>query len=207
MDVGKKEWRPAPGQLALIEPVDAEAGAECLTGVVMADPGRVVIDLGASPRPAAGTYEVEASFFAADALYRLAATAKSVATSDGVVELIVHDVERVQRRSDPRVRISLPMALASFDDPGDFISIKGETLDLAPGGCRVATDREFPASIDPTISITLPDGPPVIALARILDRNQRNERWHYRLVFAAIDDVDRARLADLRSPDEEQLGP
>lgn len=199
----KTEWRPAPGQLALIEPVDPEAGVECLTGVVMADPGRVVIDLGASPRPSTGTYEVEASFFAADALYRLAATAKSVTTADSVVELIVHGVERVQRRSDPRVRISLPIALASFDDPGAFISVRGETLDIAPGGCRVVTDREFPASVDPTISITMPAGAPVVALARILDHNQRGDRWHYRLVFAVMDDGDRARLTELRSPDEE----
>jgi hypothetical protein len=199
----EKGWRPAPGQLALIEPVDPEAGVECLTGVVMADPGRVVIDLGASPRPSAGSYEVEASFFAADALYRLAATAKSVTTADGVVELIVHGVERVQRRSDPRVRISLPVALASFDDPGDFVSVRGETLDLAPGGCRVATNREFPAGVDATVSITMPDGSPLVALTRILDRHQRDDRWHYRLVFAGLDDGDRARLADLRSPDEE----
>jgi hypothetical protein len=192
------EWRPSPGQLALIEPVAPEDGGECLTGVVMADPSRVVIDLGASPRPAMGSYEVEASFFAADALYRLSATAKAVSASDGVVELEVHGVERVQRRSEPRLQLSLPMALASFDDPGEFLSIRGETLDLAPGGCRVVTEKEFPASVDPTISITMPDGAPVVALARILDRTHDDGGWQYRLVFAAIDDEDRARLSALR---------
>ena len=52
-----RQWRPNPGQIALVEPADAEPGQECLTGVVV--PGdRVTIDLGASPRPPAGISEV-----------------------------------------------------------------------------------------------------------------------------------------------------
>jgi hypothetical protein len=42
------QWRPAAGQIALIEPVDASPGRDCLTGVVV--PGeRILIDLGAWP--------------------------------------------------------------------------------------------------------------------------------------------------------------
>ena len=84
------QWRPAAGQIALIEPVDASPGRDCLTGVVV--PGeRILIDLGASPRPESDAAEVVASFFAPDALYRLFAKAHEEA--DGLVSL--------SRRSTP----------------------------------------------------------------------------------------------------------
>ena len=99
------QWRPAAGQIALIEPVDASPGRDCLTGVVV--PGeRILIDLGASPRPESDAAEVVASFFAPDALYRLFAKAHEEA--DGLVSLDVSAIERVQRRANPRVQVVLP---------------------------------------------------------------------------------------------------
>ncbi|MBW3615119.1 MAG: hypothetical protein KY439_07415, partial [Actinobacteria bacterium] len=53
-------WKPAPGQVALIEL--STGGNECLTGVVLDDDGEgsVVVDLGASPRPPQPECEVVA---------------------------------------------------------------------------------------------------------------------------------------------------
>src|SRR2546422_6997358 len=103
------DWRPAAGQLALIEPENATPGHDCLTGVVM--PGdRLLVDLGASPRLERDPAEVLASFFCPDALYRVTASASPVEGHDGIVALAVREVERVQRRAAPRVRAVLPVS-------------------------------------------------------------------------------------------------
>src|SRR5687768_986820 len=92
-------WRPAPGQVALIE---VEDGHECLTGVVVDDAGEpVVIDLGASPDLPQENCEVVASFFAPDALYRMRAKAAHHDHLESVIDLTIEDIERVQRRSAP----------------------------------------------------------------------------------------------------------
>src|SRR2546429_6174498 len=106
------QWRPEAGQIALIEPVEASPGRDCLTGVVV--PGdRILIDLGASPRPESDAAEVVASFFAPDALYRL--FAKAHQQEDGLVSLDVSALERVQRRVTPRARAVLPLRLRGGD--------------------------------------------------------------------------------------------
>ena len=134
------QWRPAAGQIALIEPVDAAPGRDCLTGVVV--PGeRILIDLGASPRPDSDAAEVVASFFAPDALYRLFAKARQEA--DGLVSLDVSALERVQRRANPRVNVVLPIRLGVGDQEEASV-LTGETVDLSTGGCRVMTDRPWP---------------------------------------------------------------
>jgi c-di-GMP-binding flagellar brake protein YcgR len=194
-----KAWRPAPGQLALLEPAGDDAGREVLTGVVLPDDDRVLVDLGASPRPAAAALPmpVVASFFASDALYRLTATAEAVDGSEGVVALAVDRVERIQRRSAPRARMELPVSLAAFDGPGPFTTVKGYTIDVAVGGCRVATEGQFPPGVEPTVSIALPHGAPVVALARVLEAITVDGHHEYRLAFAQIADEDQDRLARL----------
>jgi len=121
------QWRPAAGQIALIEPVDASPGRDCLTGVVV--PGdRILIDLGASPRPESDAAEVVASFVAPDALYRLFAKAHQEA--DGLVSLDVSALERVQRRANPRVQVALPVRLG-VGDQVEAAVLSGETVDLS----------------------------------------------------------------------------
>ncbi len=151
-------WKPVPGQVALIE---LQAGGnDCLTGVVVDgahDP--VVIDLGASPRPefASGAgREVVASFFAPDALYRMTATLAphGAGTTDAIIDLRVHDVERVQRRTAPRTRLSIPVIMSNFDDPsavdrGAFASLVGESIDIGEGGCRALMPACLPARVRP----------------------------------------------------------
>ena len=197
------EWRPAPGQLALIEPVGVGAegagpdGAsrDCLTGVVLPDERRLLVDLGASPCPPSSPCDVVASFFTPDALYRLAASAMTIA--DGLLELDVRATERVQRRRTVRHRVSLPVSLAAFDGPGEFRTVTGETIDVGPGGCRVRTRTPFPSGVDPTVSIRVPGGNPVVALARILQAEVGPDRCEYRLVFADLAPADAERLSHL----------
>ena len=197
-------WKPVPGQVALIEM--SAGGNECLTGVVLdGEDGPVVIDLGASPRPDQLECEVVASFFAPDALYRMTAT---LAPHDGgaherIIDLRVHDIERVQRRTAPRARVTLPAVLSNFDDPaseapGAFASVIGETLDVGEGGCRVLVPKPFPSGCDPTVTLQLPAGDTIVALAAVLQANATQDgRYEYRLVFLELEDVDRLRLAEL----------
>lgn len=185
------QWRPVPGQIALIEPEDAAPGRDCLTGVVV--PGeRVMVDLGASPRPEHETSDVVASFFAPDALYRL--SAKATHESDGLLVLDVRAVERVQRRTAPRVRLTLPVRLGVARQP-DKMVLKGETLDLSAGGCRVTTDRPWPDDSEPVLTIDLPDGQRVVTEARVVTVDLTGSGWEYRLSFPAIAEGDRQRLS------------
>ena len=162
-----------------------------LTGVVV--PGaRVTIDLGASPRPVEQTSHVVASFFAPDALYRL--LAKANLETDGLLTLDVHAVERVQRRTAQRVRLSLPVRLGLGRESA---VLSGETVDLSTGGCRVMTDRPWPSEEEPTLSIDLPDGDPVVAKATVVTVDLTGGGWEYGLSFGGIADDDRARLSRL----------
>ena len=197
-------WKPVPGQVALIEVSDG--GNDCLTGVVLAgeeDEG-IVIDLGFSPKPEHVDCEVVASFFAPDALYRMTATlAPHDGGPDKVIDLRVHDIERVQRRNAPRARITIPVVMSNFDDPsaedaGTFSSLVGESLDIGEGGCRALMPKPFPSGCDPTVTLQLPSGETVVALAAVLQANATTDgRYEYRLVFLELEDVDRLRLAEL----------
>ena len=196
-------WKPVPGQVALIELSDG--GNDCLTGVVVdggsGTAGGVVIDLGASPRPPAEC-EVVASFFAPDALYRMTAT---LAPHDQgpIIDLRVHDIERVQRRTAPRVRVEIPVVMSNFDDPatedqGAFSSVVGVTIDVGEGGCRALMPKPFPHGCDPTVTLQVPAGDPIVALGAVLQATATTDgRYEYRLVFLELDDVDRLRLAEL----------
>lgn len=191
-------WKPAPGQVALIEPEDRPS--DCLTGIVIANSDSVVIDLGAAPRSLAPKQEVTASFFAPDALYRMRATAKPHDGQQAVVDLDVHDIERVQRRGVPRAKITLHAVMSCFDSEGEgLISCVGETLDVGPGGCRVLTPDRFPGGCDPTVTLHMPNGDTLSLLAAVLEVKDDDGKWEYRLVFVEGDDVDVDRLSELAS--------
>ncbi len=195
-------WKPVPGQVALIE-LNGD-GNDCLTGVVVGDDtDQVVINLGASPRPESDECEVVASFFAPDALYRMSATLTPHEGHAGVIDLRVHDIERVQRREALRARIAIPVIMSNFDDPGEgdpgaFGSVKGETIDIGEGGCRVLLAQPFPHGCDPTLTLEVPSGESIVALAAVLQAAVTTQGgYEYRLVFLEMDDVDRLRLAEL----------
>jgi hypothetical protein len=196
-------WRPVPGQVALIEVAGQDS---CLTGVVVdgsdADDEPIVVDLGGSPGPPSQSVEVVASFFAPDALYRLSATAVPHESGGGVasakvIDLRIHTVERVQRRTSPRATVPLRAVLSNLDEPGALISVVGQTIDLGEGGCRVRTEKAFPPGCDPTVTIHLPDDTTVVTLAAILQARPTAAGFEYRLVFLDLGDADRLRLAEL----------
>ena len=193
-------WRPGPGQVTLLEL--AHDARRAMTGVVTSvNNGTVTIDMGASPEVPVPGEEVVASFFTPDALYRVHAATRR---QDGpTVELAVQGIERVQRRQSPRARASLPVILSDFDSANDPVSVRGETVDIGQGGCRVRTTRPFPPGSDPTVSLRLPDGDSVVTLAAVLQADNSNGNWEYRLVFMGLDDDDSRRLADLTA----QLSP
>ena len=191
------DWKPTSGQVALIElgPDDAS----CLTGVVLDSDGKLLlVDLGASARSFEHTYDVTVSVFDPDALYRIEATLIPHEGAESVVDLKVREVERIQRRVAKRAKRTLSVVLSNLDDPGAFASISGETLDISEGGCRVLVERRFPAGCDPTVTLHLPNGDTLVALAAVLEELHRPDgRCEYRLVFIEPEDGHREILADL----------
>jgi c-di-GMP-binding flagellar brake protein YcgR len=189
-------WKPAPGQVALIEMADD--AEHCLTGVVMSDSnGTVSIDLGASPTAPETEIEVIASFFTPEALYRVKAHATPRREQKKVIDLTVDDVERVQRRAVPRTRIELRAALTAFEGDSDFASVVGRTVDIGPGGCRVRTEKQFPPGNDPTVTIQLPDGDTLALFAQVLQVQADDGAFEYRLAFMDVDDEDGKKLLAL----------
>ncbi len=195
-------WKPAPGQVALIEL--STGGDDCLTGVVLDEDreGAVVVDLGATPNPPDAQCDVVASFFSPDALYRMKATLSPHSDRQRVIDLAIHDIERVQRRTAPRVRLSIPVVLSNFDDPAtddpSFTSLVGLSLDIGEGGCRVQLPAPFPSGCDPTVTLQLPSGDTVVALAAVLQAVALGDgTYEYRMVFLEMDDLDRLRLVEL----------
>ena len=187
-------WRPGPGQVTLLEL--AHDAARCMTGVVMSvDDTTVTVDMGASPELPEPGEEVVASFFTPEALFRLHAATRH--REGATVELGVRGVERVQRRQSPRARATLPVVLSDFDSPNEPVSVRGETVDIGKGGCRVRTAQPFPPGSDPTVSLRLPDGDSVVTLAAVLQADHNGGGWEYRLVFMGLEDDDSKRLADL----------
>lgn len=191
-------WKPASGQLALIEP--SGASDQCLTGTVV-DTGddAIVIDLGGSPLRADAQCAVTASFFSPDALYRIAGTVSPHDGEPAVIDLTIDDIERVQRREAARARVTVPAVLSNFDVAGGgeaFASVPGESIDIGEGGCRVMVTRRFPPGCDPTVSLRISPSETVVALAAVLEEHQQPDgRFEYRLVFIDQDDGHRELLS------------
>ena len=185
------QWRPPAGTTTLVEPLDPEPGHETLTATVLEDE-RLILDLGASPRPS-HDIDVVASFFMPEALLRVRGVL--AAEPDGVHELLVQDIERVQRRSTDRLDIELTASLVMLDSPGPMASVLGLTQNVSVGGCRVMTSKELPSGHDAMVSLHLiDDQKPLVAQATVLGVDHGDATWAYRLMFTAIDNDDRDRL-------------
>ncbi len=196
MDV---RWRPGVGQVVLVEVVGVEPPL-CLTGVVESDDvgaGPLVIDLGASaPQMPAYPSNVMASFFNPEALYVARGVALRAPGVDRLIELDVRSMQAVQRRSSPRLHGAYPVALGAFS-ADDYVSVAGETIDLAVGGCRVMVTEPLPDGVTPTVCITLVDHETVVVQARVLEHRPAEHagHWEYRLAFEDLEEPDRRRLA------------
>jgi hypothetical protein len=186
-------WQAERGQMVLIEIV-GDGPSPVLTGGVEEDgPGPMIVNLGASPTLPADRCEVIASFFTPEALYLGRGTARGL-PEPWLIELEMRQLQSVQRRSAPRRRVSYRVALGAFSGLDDYVSVAGETVDLAPGGCRVVVDAPLPDGGEATVCIHLSDHP-VVAQARVVENHQEGLRWEYRLAFEELDEPDRVRLA------------
>jgi hypothetical protein len=184
-------WRPPAGTTTLVEPLDPVPGHETLTATVLED-DRLLLDLGASPRPESNL-DVVASFFMPEALLRV--TGVLVGEPDGYYELVVKEIERVQRRSSDRVDIEVTASLLVLDSPGPMASVLGLTQNVSIGGCRVLTSQALPSGHDAVVSLHLiDDQKPLVAQATVLGVDRYDSTWNYRLMFTAIDNDDRDRL-------------
>lgn len=188
------QWRPKPGQIALVEVLGPVPVPEALTGIVLNNGSDLVIDLGASPKLPASTCEVTASFFTPEALYLVQATA-TARENPALLELDVTDVLAVQRRASARLRATLPVTISRR--AGEAVA--GETIDVARGGCRVRTDAPLADDDDhdSLLSLRLGDDDPVVTRARIVEGHPERGGWEYRLAFDGIADADADRLAVL----------
>jgi hypothetical protein len=184
-------WLPLPGQLALVE----VAGADPCAGIVTAAGGATVtIDLTGGEAPADGDLSV--SFIASDALYRAhpSAVRRQSARS---LEVVVADVERIQRRRVPRVRIQYPITVTV--ESGE--AIRGETLDIGPGGCRFTSSHHIGEAQTVELVIDVLEGPAIAAQGRLLETRDDAGNYEYRVAFSRIDDEAILRLAAVADAD------
>jgi hypothetical protein len=94
------------------------------------------------------------------------------------------------RRRIPRS--SRRLAVHVIDADGDFSVTSGETVDIGPGGLRVALSKALGAGASEVlVQVELPTGSQVISNARIVDAATEGDRHTYRLVFLdlALDDA------------------
>jgi hypothetical protein len=177
----------------LVEPLHPGPGEEALTATVLED-DRLLLDLGGSPRPTT-MVDVVATFFTPDTLFRVTGVLEPAMSERGLFELIVKDVERVQRRKSARLLVDVAASLVVVDAPGPVVSVRGRTRNVSAGGCRVVTEQALPPTGAPIVTLELDDEcGPLIAQATILQREHHDSVWDYRLMFTGIDAGDRVRL-------------
>jgi hypothetical protein len=179
----------------LIEVLGDDHKTLLTAGVESDGPGPMIVNLGGSPPLPDGRCEVVVSFFTPSALHLGRGTARALA-DHRLVEIDVRALQHVQRRSAPRVPCNYPVAIGAFDGVDDYISVAGETIDLAVGGCRVVVSGPLPEGGEATVCIQC-QGEPVVAQARVVDLREDRGRWEYRLAFEDIDEPDRRRLLTL----------
>ncbi len=185
-------FRPSPGQVALIEPAEGDGGV--MTGLVLEATGSELcrIDLGASGPLPSDAERVVISVFAPDALYRLHGVARPTGVAGVVTVESVHEAERVQRRTAPRLAVRLGAALA-----GDGAEpVAARTLDLGAGGLRVETLRPVPAD-EVDVTVTLPGGRVVRGRGRVLGVDVDGDSHEYRLAFTDLSPADAAAIEAL----------
>jgi hypothetical protein len=198
-------FHPTSGQVALIEPQDMpvaiRAGSDgaSMTGVVAIATDDTLEIIGVSwseLNELVDGAEVIVSIFAPEALFRLHATARW-GVSGRLSITPIHDIERIQRRRWPRHPLRFEVMLTPHDGVNDLPRIAGRTLDLGVGGLRVETIDRLPAGADATVSLTLPDGLPLVARTTVVCADFSEDGCEYRLVFDQQREVDARRLMAL----------
>jgi hypothetical protein len=198
-------FHPTSGQVALIEPQDmpdairADSDGGSMTGVVAIATDDTLEIIGVSWSELTELVdgaEVIVSIFAPEALFRLHATARW-GVSGRLSITPIHDVERIQRRRWPRHPLRFEVMLTPHDGVNDLPRVAGRTLDLGVGGLRVETIDRLPAGADATVSLTLPDGLPLVARTTVVCADFSDDGCEYRLVFDQLREADARRLTAL----------
>jgi hypothetical protein len=186
------------GQVALVEPDRSDPRqATPATGVVAPDGDDLLHVIGVSWPEMLGDTDVVVSIFAPEALYRLHATARWAGSGRLTIDPI-RDVERIQRRRWPRHPIHLDVTLTPLDGPdAEPTSLIGRTIDMSVGGIRVETSGHLPPGADPTVILTMPAGPPLVARTTVVYAETNDHGSEYRLVFDELDEIDLNRLTAL----------
>lgn len=192
-------WHPPVGTTTLIEPVHPDPGCESITAVVL-DDDRFLVDLGTSPRPRTSSFDAVASLFTPGALFRARCLLVSADIEGAQYQVVIEQVDQVERRADRRVPIDVRCSVTAVDEAGCARSVVGRTRDVSRGGCRLVLDQRRPPGDPPTVALELADGA-LVAEAFVVagehDDARDGDRWDYRLAFTSIDPADRDRLAAL----------
>lgn len=190
-----EDWRPPDGAECYLEAASGEP-VTC-SGTTVSGNG-VRIELADAAPPGLLDRPVVVTCGTPDALHVMNGFLRPVDSGVRFVELDAVDVMHLQRRSEPRIEIELPVTLADVEGPTPLVSVTGHTLNVSSGGCRVLCERPLPSGVDPLVTVRLADGkPPVTAEAAVLERDQVDDGWDYRLVFTDIRVDDRLRLTRL----------
>jgi hypothetical protein len=192
-------WHPPVGTTTVIEPAHPEPGGERIDAVVL-DDDRFLVDLGGSPLPRTSSFDAVASFFTPAALFTARCLLVSADVEGGQYEVIIEQLDQVERRTEPRVDLEVRCSVTAIDDAGCARSVVGRTRNVSRGGCRLVLDQRRPPGDPPTVSLELADGS-LVAEAFVVacdhDDVRDGDHWDYRLAFTSIDPADRDRLAAL----------
>jgi hypothetical protein len=106
-------------------------------------------------------------------------------------ELVVRLTPPPDRRQHRRHAVDLPAEVELLGPPGTPSTIvAGRAVDVSAGGARVRVAEPIPTGSRAFVAISLPDGPPVLALAEALALH--GDEVHLR--FTTISDDQRGRL-------------
>lgn len=192
-------WRPPAGTTCTVEPSASFPRHRPFVATVL-DDDRLLLDVGDEALPSVRSFDAVASFVTPEAVLRVGGVLVAADVEGGQFELLVRDVEQVQRRRTPRVDIDLPVSLSSVEAPGPAVCVRGRTVNLSAGGCRVVTRTPLPPGAEPEVALDVGGGEVVVAHACVLSSEHDDTAWHYRLMFTDIDPLDRSRLLDITGP-------
>lgn len=110
------------------------------------------------------------------------------------------DIERIQRRNDVRVEVSVPVQLEPIGRIENVARrIDTTTIDLSAGGLRVVVSDALPEDIQIKLRLSIPGREPVLAHGNVLrcqeiDEPTTTRRFWAAIRFTLIDEFDRREI-------------
>lgn len=182
------------GSVVVLERVDGRWPGVTAT-VVGERNGHTMVDLGFGiAHGIDADLDVVVSTVAADQMWRQRAHAHRTGE---LVELVPDgEAQNVCRRTRPRRRVSVPVALVDFDSDIGPVALHGNTVDIGPGGARVWVPQALPPGSDPTLWMTVAPGTRLVVEATAVERIPLAWGFEYRLVFRYVDSATEAALEE-----------